>query len=424
VATINDFENRIGIMSRILRGFGILLTIALIWAVVPAPASAQVDLVVAVNFGPPAIPYYEQPPNMAPNYIWMPGYWAWGYGGYYWVPGTWVAAAEPGYLWTPGYWAFNGYNYTWNDGYWATQVGYYGGIDYGYGYFGSGYNGGGWQGRNFRYNTAYTNVNQNYVRNVYSNRGAGNASNWRNAQRISYNGGRGGVQARPSADQLAVSRGRHVPATAMQRQHIQVASGDRNLLASVNKGRPQQLAVARPFAANRRPANYTPVRAQDRQAAVSHVVTHQPATLVHAASNAHMTGPRQPQTVTHAATVHHAAAAPVYHAAAPVHHAAAAPVYHAAAPVHHAAAAPVYHAAAPVHHAAAAPVYHAAAPVHHAAPAYRAAAPVRQAPVYHAAAPVRHVQAPAYHAVAPVRHVAPPAQHAPPARPAAPDHQK
>lgn len=139
--------------------------------------------------------------------MWIPGYWAWGAGGYYWVPGAWVAAPEPGLYWTPGYWAWNGADYVWNQGYWAYQVGYYGGIDYGCGYYGTGYVGGRWSGHHFRYNSYVTRVNTRIV------------------------------------------RGRHFAATPAQREHARAAARDRAFRASVNHGRPRLAAVARPFAA-------------------------------------------------------------------------------------------------------------------------------------------------------------------------------
>ena len=37
---------------------------------------AQVD--VSVNFAPPPLPVYEQPPCPVAGYIWTPGYWGWG----------------------------------------------------------------------------------------------------------------------------------------------------------------------------------------------------------------------------------------------------------------------------------------------------------------------------------------------------------
>ena len=91
----------------------------------------------------------EQPPLPGPGYIWTPGYWAWGDDGYFWVPGTWVEPPQVGLLWTPGYWGWNSGRYIFNAGYWGPEVGFYGGIDYGFGYGGIGYEGGFWRGREF-----------------------------------------------------------------------------------------------------------------------------------------------------------------------------------------------------------------------------------------------------------------------------------
>ena len=72
------------------------------------------------------------------GYHWIPGYWAWGGVGYYWVPGTWVMPPRVGVFWTPGYWGFvAGGRYEFHAGYWGERVGFYGGINYGGGYFGT-----------------------------------------------------------------------------------------------------------------------------------------------------------------------------------------------------------------------------------------------------------------------------------------------
>jgi len=231
---------------------------------VPAPAFAGVfigiglpSVGVSVNFGPPALPVYVQPPCPAPNEIWTPGYWAWGPYGYYWVPGTWVVAPAVGYLWTPGYWGFAGGAYGWHPGYWGRHIGFYGGINYGFGYFGHGYAGGGWYGNRFRYNTAVTNVNTTIVRNVYVDKTVVN--NYYNTRNVSYNGGPHGVRALPTAAGRVALQERHVPMTELQREHFTAAANDRSLRASVNGGRPATLAVARPLtratlAEPRRPA--------------------------------------------------------------------------------------------------------------------------------------------------------------------------
>src|SRR5271170_196113 len=125
---------------------------------------AQIGIGLSITIAPPLLPVYVQPAIPAPGYMWQPGYWAYGPYGYFWVPGTWVAAPEVGFLWTPGYWGFDDGFYRWNGGYWANQVGFDGGINYGFGYFGHGYNGGGWYGGHFRYNTAVTTVNTSIVR--------------------------------------------------------------------------------------------------------------------------------------------------------------------------------------------------------------------------------------------------------------------
>jgi hypothetical protein len=57
-----------------------------------------------------------------------------------------------------------------HEGYWGPHVGWYGGINYGFGYFGHGYNGGRWDGRHFFYNRAVNNIDFDHMRNVYEDR--------------------------------------------------------------------------------------------------------------------------------------------------------------------------------------------------------------------------------------------------------------
>ena len=118
-------------------GKRILVLIALL--VITLPLSSFGRVFVSITIAPPVIPVYAQPVCPGDRYIWIPGYWAYGDEGYYWVPGTWVRAPFVGALWTPGYWAWHDGVYGWNDGYWGTSVGFYGGINYGFGYDGYGY---------------------------------------------------------------------------------------------------------------------------------------------------------------------------------------------------------------------------------------------------------------------------------------------
>jgi hypothetical protein len=119
--------------------------LAALLTLVSVASFAQVGIF--VNFGPPALPVYEQPLCPGEGYIWTPGYWAYDsdFDDYYWVPGTWVLAPQIGYVWTPGYWAWGANGFFFNAGYWGPQVGFYGGIVYGFGYFGRGYEGGRWE---------------------------------------------------------------------------------------------------------------------------------------------------------------------------------------------------------------------------------------------------------------------------------------
>ena len=160
---------------------------------------------IQVDQPPPPLPDYSQPPCPGDNYIWTPGYWGHATGGYYWVPGVWVVAPYVGALWTPPFWGYAGNRYAWHAGYWGPHIGFYGGINYGHGYVGRGYEGGYWNHDRFAYNREVTNVNTTVVHNVYNYKVV-NITN----TRVSYNGGNGGVQARPTSAEYAVLRERRV----------------------------------------------------------------------------------------------------------------------------------------------------------------------------------------------------------------------
>src|SRR5580692_2947625 len=171
---------------RIVKSIRTLLFAVVVLAM-SAASFAQVGIGISVNFGPPALPVYEQPPCPAEGYIWTPGYWAYGPDGYYWVPGTWVLAPAVGLLWTPGYWGWGGGAYLWHAGYWGPHVGFYGGINYGFGYGGVGFVGGRWNGGVFAYNTAVMHVNATMIHNTYVDRTVVNNVTVNN--HVSYNGG-------------------------------------------------------------------------------------------------------------------------------------------------------------------------------------------------------------------------------------------
>jgi hypothetical protein len=334
----------------------------------PALSMAQVSLNISVNVPPPELPVYEQPPIPEDGYIWTPGYWAWGddIQDYYWVPGTWVLAPQPGYLWTPGYWGWQGGAYIFNAGYWGPHVGFYGGVNYGYGYGGNGFEGGYWQGGHLYYNRSVTNVGSVQITNVYNKTVINNISE----TRVSFNGGSGGVRAEPTSEQLAAAHEQHLAPIAAQHQQEQAARSNPQLRASNNKGKP-------PIAATARPGAFTGAGVVAAKVG-GKVSSERPASATHAPNGA------QPERKEPATAAHEPAAPPRAMAPRPetkqTMPARPAPAEHAApaerpAPVQHAApaerAAPAEHAApaerpAPVQHAA--PVEHPAAPRPAAAP--------------------------------------------------------
>jgi hypothetical protein len=307
-----------------------LLLLALPVAAIPAPILAQIA--VSVGFAPPALPVYEQPICPEPNLMWTPGVWNYGPEGYFWVPGTWVPAPYVGALWTPPYWGWQGGNYLFNDGYWGAQVGFYGGVNYGFGYMGIGFAGGMWQGSVFSYNTAIMRVNTTIIRNTYVNETIVRNNTIANANHVAYNGGPGGIRHEATAEERTAAGGRHVAPTPVQVQHVAAARTDKSAYAKANGGHPHTLAAARPSAATRtaaaRTEAHTPAARTETHAPAAHAETHakteshtatHPAT--HATSEPHTASRSETHapaahTETHAKTESHAAThpAPATHA--------------------------------------------------------------------------------------------------------------
>jgi hypothetical protein len=252
---------------------------ALVLLALSATTYAQIGI--SISLAPPELPTYEQPLCPGDGYLWTPGYWAYADAdtGYYWVPGAWVMAPEPNFLWTPGYWGWGGNGYAFNEGYWGLHVGFYGGVSYGYGYFGDGYEGGRWQDGHFFYNRSVNNVNVTNIHNVYNT-----TVNHNTESRVSYNGGSGGIERRPTAQEESFSREKHVPPVAAQHEHAQAARSNPEQRASVihggssaAAGRPENAPPenARPENARTetaRPENARPEAARPESAATRPVV--------------------------------------------------------------------------------------------------------------------------------------------------------
>jgi hypothetical protein len=229
--------------NRVARWVFLGVLLAILTMSFSAVSFGQIAVGISVRIGPPALPVYAQPICPGPGYFWTPGYWAWDDDdGYYWVPGTWVVAPV-GMFWTPGWWGWNEGFYVFHGGYWGPHVGFYGGINYGFGYTGEGFYGGEWRGRDFYYNRNVTNVNVTNITNVYNKTVIVNNTT---VNHVSYNGGNGGIAARPTSQQLAAEHEQHQAPLAVQAQHQQAAVHNRELFARVNQGRPPVAATARP----------------------------------------------------------------------------------------------------------------------------------------------------------------------------------
>lgn len=218
-----------------------------------APLPASAGIFISVGFAPPVLPVYQQPICPADGYIWTPGYWGYGPEGYYWVPGVWVMAPQPGLLWTPGYWGWGGSAFIFHEGYWGPHVGFYGGVNYGFGYGGTGYQGGYWNHGAFAYNRTVNNINVTNIHNTYNTTVVNNNVT---VNRVSYNGGQGGLQARATQQEMQAQREQHFQPTQNQMTHQQNAQGNRAQYASVNHGVPPMAAQAR--VGDR--ANFVPAR--------------------------------------------------------------------------------------------------------------------------------------------------------------------
>jgi hypothetical protein len=244
-----------GFSMRIFQAMRVKFTRAMLLALFLCviPASLFAGVFISVNFAPPPLPVLvlaDQPPCPEAGLMWTPGYWDYGPDGYFWVPGTWVAAPQVGFLWTPGYWGWGANVYVWHPGYWGPHVGYYGGVNYGFGYMGIGFVGGAWRGNTFAYNTAVVRVNTTVIHNTYVDNTVVRNNTVVDNNHAAYSGGPGGVNHPPTAQENAYSHEQHVAPSAMQTQHETAARSNTNNYASHNGGHPQNVAMERPAGGN------------------------------------------------------------------------------------------------------------------------------------------------------------------------------
>jgi hypothetical protein len=94
----------------------------------------------------------------------------------------------------------------------------------------------------FAYNRTVNNFGSVAITNVYEKTVIVEPG----ASRTSFNGGSGGMTARPTREEEAAAHEQHVAAASAQFQHERSASSDKNLLASENHGRPAIAATSKP----------------------------------------------------------------------------------------------------------------------------------------------------------------------------------
>jgi hypothetical protein len=232
------------------RGFALLAALALAVPLTALLLLAASSMVCRADDGedqstdvaPPDLPAYDQPPIPGDGYAWTPGYWAWSDDDqdYYWVPGMWVLVPQAGYLWTPGYWAVETTVFFWHPGYWSAHVGFYGGICYGFGYGGHGFDGAYWRGGHLFYNRLAANLGNTPVPHVYA------APLPASTAPTSFNGGNGGVLARPDAGEQVAAHDIRLPPTFQQREQSTAARREVALRWTENQGVPPVAATLRP----------------------------------------------------------------------------------------------------------------------------------------------------------------------------------
>jgi hypothetical protein len=218
------------------------------------PASSYAGVFISVGFAPPVLPVYEQPPCPEAGWMWTPGYWAYGPDGYYWVPGEWVPAPYEGALWTPGYWGFGDAVYVWHPGYWGPHVGYYGGVNYGFGYMGVGFAGGIWRDHDFVYNTAVVRVDERVIHTTYIDRRIVERDTIVNDRRVAFSGGPGGIRHEPLPEERIAERDRHMERTSFQTARVDAARNDHNAYFRNNGGHPMNPVAERPMPPENRQA--------------------------------------------------------------------------------------------------------------------------------------------------------------------------
>ena len=172
---------------------------------------------ISAEEAPPPLPEYDQPPIPAPGYIWTPGYWA---GTTSIIIGCRVAggAAGGGHLLDASLLGLLQRSLLFIGGYWGSASVSTGASTMAMVMAAVASRAARWDHGAFYYNRAVTNLRGATITNVYEKNVVISNRDW-----VSYNGGRGGLTLRPTAEEEAAAREPHRLLMQWQTQHVRAA---------------------------------------------------------------------------------------------------------------------------------------------------------------------------------------------------------
>ena len=159
--------------------------------------------------------------------------------------------------------------YGWHGGYWGPHVGFYGGVNYGFGFGGVGFVGGEWRGGVFAYNSAVANFGSVHVTNVYENRTDRYAKHHCELTTMSASTAKAVLRRVPRAGELQAEHEQHSKPRRNQTQHMNFAARTARNSPSVNHGAPGTPAASNPKAYHEVAQQHSqsqPISAADRTA--------------------------------------------------------------------------------------------------------------------------------------------------------------
>ena len=177
----------------------------------PAGRATGGGYVIQADEAPPPLPEYDQPPIPAPGYLWTPGYWAWNNVDYYWVPGVWVEPPQPGCCGLPAIGGLSAASMPSEPAIGGRTSDSTAASTTASAIPAAAMKADAGRASNFFYNTAVNSVRSTQVTNVYNSPVVVN--NVTTINRVSFNGGKGGIVAAPTPQETLAASEPRVPPT-------------------------------------------------------------------------------------------------------------------------------------------------------------------------------------------------------------------